>query len=174
MRWLAAMPAAMQIAAVVSILTECIFPNRWLKQQPMCNRIDLRLPVRTLLCPLHTCFAVQSLGHIHSVTSCCLRSCKAFLYTQLIYAFGLHFWRQKLTCTQKSLLSQGGKKHAFPASFGQFPPPGQRQRPFRRKKKLSGRTVGAAEFPGGHRRPFPPIPVWRAFSPGQFPPPGLA
>ena len=59
--WLAAMQAAMQVAAVVSILTECIFSNRWLNQQPTCNSIDLWLPVRTLLCPLHTCFAVQAL-----------------------------------------------------------------------------------------------------------------
>jgi hypothetical protein len=80
MRWLDAMQAAMQIAAVVSILTECIFSNRWLNQQPMCNSIFLRLPASTLLCPLHTCFADQSLGLIHSLVSGCLTSCKVFLY----------------------------------------------------------------------------------------------
>ena len=169
MRWLAAIQAAMQIAAVVS----CILSNRWLNQQPMCNSIDFRLPVRKEQCPLCACF-VQSFGHIHSLISRCPKNCKVSLYTQLICAFGLHFWRQKLYLHSNFLLSQGGKKHAIPASFGQFPPPGQPQRPFRRKKKLSGGSVGAAEFPGGHRRPLPPIPVWRAFSPGQFPPPGLA
>ena len=129
-----AMQAAMQIAAVVTVLTECIISKWWLNQQPMCSIMSLRLPVGTCLCPLHTCF-VQSLGHISSLTSRYLKSIWLAIpvhpaYVCLVYIFGA----KSLPAIKSLFCSREGRSMLSPPALG------------------SSRRQASANDPSGGRR----------------------